>query len=273
LYCSQNSEQIYILEAFNKAFGWMDAVRRNVKFHSTIFFLLLLCVNLPAIVLGQTPVKKYAGNFGAGFALTGGNTDTRSFNLSFEATRDPKAKNAMKVNGLYLRSSANDHKISDQLRLNYRDDYLMSKRITLYGAMAYLRDPFRNISYLMNPQGGVGLRVLNSARAQFSLSVGAGAAWEKNIGTAVSPRGTLNASQNYSLKLSNTARLTQSLTVMRKTQDVADSLYRFDTALITSVVKKIDVKIQFMDEYKNKTPIPAIKKNDTALITSLLYKF
>jgi putative salt-induced outer membrane protein YdiY len=249
----------------------VDAKGRNVKLHEMIFFLLLFLASLPTMVRGQTPVKKYAGNFGAGFALTGGNTDTTSFNLSFEATRDPKAKNIMKANGLYLRSSANDRKISDQLRLSYRDDYLMSKRITLYGAMAYLRDPFRNISYLLNPQGGVGLRVYNSARSQLSFSVGAGAAWEKNIGTPVLPRGTLNASQSYLLKLSDAARWTQSLTVMRKTQDVADSLYRFDTALVTTVVKKIDVKIQFMDEYK--TPIPAIKKNDTALITSLLFKF
>jgi putative salt-induced outer membrane protein len=244
-----------------------------VRFHATIFSLLLLCVNPPSIVLGQTPVKKYAGSFGVGFALTGGNTDTRSFNLSFDATRDPKTKNIMKANGLYLRSSANNQKITDQLRISYRDDYLMSKRITLYGAMSYLRDPFKNMLYLLNPQGGVGLRVLNSNRTQFSISIGAGAAWEKNIGVGVSPRGTLNASQSFSLKLSKTAQWTQNLTVMRKTQDVADALYRLDTALATAVVKKIDVKIQFMDEYKNKTPIPTIKKNDTALITSLLYKF
>jgi putative salt-induced outer membrane protein len=244
-----------------------------VKFHRVIVFSLLLGIHLPAIVMGQTPAKKYAGNIGAGFSLTGGNTEIKSFNLSFEVTRDPKAKNATKANGLYLRSSAKDRTIADQLRLNFRNDYLMSKRITLYGAMSYLRDPFKNVVYLLNPQGGVGFRVFNSDRRQLSFSLGAGAAWEKNIRIDVSPRGTLNASQSFSLKLSNSARVTQNLTVMRKTQDVVDAQYHFDAALMTSVVKKIDVKVQFIDDYKSYTPAPTIKHNDTALICSLLFKF
>jgi putative salt-induced outer membrane protein len=251
----------------------MDAERKRVKFPVMIFFLLLLCVNLPTTVLGQTPVKKYAGNFGTGFSLTGGNSNTKSFNLSFEVNCDSKVKNLMKTNGLYLRSSTKDQTIADKLRLNFRDDYILSKWITLYGDMAYQRDPFRNIDYLLNPQGGVGFRVLNSNRTQFSFSIGAGAAWEKDIGTEANSRGTLNASQSFSLKLSHSARFTQNLTVMRKTQEVVDAQYRFDTALITSVIKKIDIKVQFIDDYKSKTPAPTIKHNDTALICSLLYKF
>jgi putative salt-induced outer membrane protein len=245
---------------------------KNTQMTTTVFFLWVLAVHVTTSVLGQTPVKKYSGTFGAGFALTGGNSNTRSFNFSFDATRDAKTKNVMKANGLYLRTSANDLMITDQLRLNFRDDYLLSKRITVYGAMTYLRDPFKNITYLLNPQGGVGLRVYSTDRAQLSLSVGVGAAWEADRQLDAYLRGTLNASQSFSLKLSNTARLTQSLTVMRKTQDVVDALYHLDVALISQVFKKVDIKIQFIDDYKNKTPIPAIKNNDNALITSLLFR-
>ncbi len=239
-----------------------------------IMLLLLIAVSLPALAQDpKTPPKPFTGNFGAGFALTGGNTDTKSLNLSYEATYDPKTRNIIKSKGLYLRSSANAQTIADLLRLNFRDDYLLTKRISIYGDMGYLRDPFKDITYLLNPQGGVGLKVYASEKASFALSGGAGGVWEKDEGLDVSSSGTLNAGQSFSYKLSDTAKITQNITGMWKTQELADALYHFDIALVTSVVKKVDVKIEFMDEYKNRTPFITIKKNDTALITSLLYKF
>jgi putative salt-induced outer membrane protein len=246
-----------------------------MKLCAIVFVALSLTVSLPAMAQGQAPAvrKNLTGNFGVGFALTGGNTNTKSFNLSFEATRDPKTKNVVKTNGLYLRSSANSKSISDLLRLNFRDDYSLSNRASLYGALGYLRDPFKSISYLLNPQGGIGVKVYTSERAVFALSGGAGAVWEKNVGLDVRSSGTLNAGQSFSYKISDTAKLTQNLTGMWKTKEFADALYHFDIALVTSIVKKVDVKIEFMDEYKNRTPLASIKKNDTALITSLLYKF
>jgi putative salt-induced outer membrane protein len=236
---------------------------------------LMLAASLPAMAQGQAPAvkKDLTGNFGVGFALTGGNTDTKSFNLSFEATHDPKTKNVVKTNGFYLRSSSNSQSISDLLRLNFRDDYLLTKRVSVYGSLGYLRDPFKSISYLLNPQGGIGVKVYSSERAAFALSGGAGGVWEKNIGLDLRSSGTLNAGQSFSYKISDTAKLTQNLTGMWKTKEFGDALYHFDVALVTSIVKKIDVKIEFMDDYRNQPPFARIKKNDTALITSLLYKF
>jgi putative salt-induced outer membrane protein YdiY len=246
-----------------------------MRIPATVFISILLAGCLPAYSQNQpaTPAKALTGNFGAGFALTGGNTDTKSFNLSFEATHDPKTKNVIKTKGLYLRSSANKETISDLLQLNFRDDYLLDKRVTVYGALGYLRDPFKDISYLLNPQGGIGFKVYTSEKAAFSLNGGAGGVWEKDEGFETRSSGTLNAGQNFSYKFADTAKLTQSLTGLWKTEEFADALYHFDIALITSVVKKVDVKIEFIDEYKNRTPNITIKKNDTALITSFLYKF
>jgi putative salt-induced outer membrane protein len=236
---------------------------------------LLFAANLPAVAQGQAaPAKKdFTGNFGIGFALTGGNTDTKSFNLSFEATHDPKAKNVIKANGVYLKTNANGESIADLLRLNFRDDYLLTKRVSIYGALDYLRDPFKDINYLLNPQGGIGVKAYTSTRAEFTLNGGAGGVWEKNEGLEVRSSGTLNAGQSFTYKISETAKITQNLTGLWKTSELTDALYHFDIALITSIVQRVDVKIEFMDDYKNRPPRADIKKNDTALITSLLYKF
>jgi putative salt-induced outer membrane protein len=242
---------------------------------AVLLIVLLATASMPVIAQGQAkaPAKAFSGNFGIGFALTAGNTDTKSFNLSYEATHDPKTKNLFKTKGLYLRSSSNDQLTVDSLRLDFRDDYLFSKRVSAYGALGYLRDPFKGISYLLNPQGGIGVNVISSDRAKLTFSGGAGAVWEKNDGLDVRSSGTLNSGQSFSLKISNTAKLTENLTGMWKTKDFADALYHFDIALVTTIVKRVDIKIEFMDEYKNKPPFVTLKKNDTAFITSLLYKF
>lgn len=245
-----------------------------MKLSTVLLTLLLLAFALPGMAQdpAAAPAKSLTGNFGFGLALTGGNTDTQSFNLSYEATHDPKTRNIFKSKGLYLRSNAEDVTITDLLRLNFRDDYLLTDKISLYGDLGYLRDPFKSISYLLNPQGGVGYRAYSSDRVAFTLSGGAGGVWEKNEELDVRSSGTLNAGQSFSYKLSETAKITENLTGMWKMSELADSLYHFDIALVTQVVKRIDVKLEFMNEYKNRTLI-GVKKNDTAFITSLLYKF
>ena len=247
-----------------------------MKFKVLVLVSLLLAFSLPAIAQDKTapppPPKSFTGNIGAGMALTGGNTDTKSFNFSYEVTRDPKTKNIFKSSGLYLRSSASDITTADLLRIGVKDDYLLTDRVSVYGALGYLRDPFKSISYLLNPNGGLGFKVYSTDQVSLTLNGGAGGVWEKNEGVDVRSSGTLNAGQSFSLKLSDTAKITQNLTGMWKTSEMADALYHFDIALVASIVKKVDVKIEFMDDYKNRTPF-GIKKNDTAFIMSLLYKF
>ena len=84
-----------------------------IGFRHLLIAGLAVCLMAPAIpAIAQTqaaatPPKVYTGSFGAGLAITGGNTSTKTFNLSFDLTRDPKTKNVIKANALYIRSNAN----------------------------------------------------------------------------------------------------------------------------------------------------------------------
>ena len=51
-----------------------------IKLNIVSFISLLIAVNVPLMAQGasSTPAKAFTGNFGAGFALTGGNSDTKS---------------------------------------------------------------------------------------------------------------------------------------------------------------------------------------------------
>lgn len=237
------------------------------------FGLLLLAFPLAGRAqTSQTPPKVYAGNIGAGLSLTGGNTDTVNFNVSGELTRDPKKNNVIKLKGLYLRSDADNIKTADRLTLGFRDEYSFSKRAFAFGALNYFRDPFKEISYLLNPHGGLGYKPILTERIELALTGGAGAVWEKNPFLDVRSSGTLNAGETFTVKLSETSRFSQGFAALWKTSDFEDALYHFSVALVTSLYKNTEVKIEFIDDYKNVTPRPAIKNNDTAFIVSFLYK-
>jgi len=219
------------------------------------------------------PPQVYTGSFGAGFAMTSGNSDTKTFNLTLELTRDPKTRNVIKAGALYLRANADNQTNADRLALSVRDEYSISKRVFFYGAVPYLRDPFKSISYLLNPQGGIGYKLYTTDHTTFSLSGGAGAVWEKNPGADVHTSGTINLGQEFSYKLSEIASVKQVFAALWKTSDFNDALYHTSIALVTSITKKAQLKVEFIDDYKNVTPGPTIKSNDTAFITSFLYKF
>ncbi len=235
-----------------------------------------------ALLLGGTafaqappppPPPPTTGNVSVGLALTSGNKDTSTFNASYEVTHDPKTKNVVKSSGLLLRGKTDGALTVEQYALTGRDEYAIGKRAFTFGELRYLHDKFKQISYLLSPTGGVGRRFIDTPVTVLSASVGAGGVWEKNPGRDVQTSGALTAEQRLSHKLSATATITEAVTGLWKTGDFGDALYTFGAALAVSVVSHAQLKVEWLDTYKNKPPNPAVKKNDTAILLSVVYKF
>src|SRR5688572_31838007 len=93
------------------------------------------------------PMSIYTGSFGGGFALTGGNSETKNVNVTFNLVRDPKTRGVFKAEALYLRGSQNDelnlHRSSAKLRYEHN----LTTRVFLFGEFGYLRDEFKDIKY------------------------------------------------------------------------------------------------------------------------------
>jgi putative salt-induced outer membrane protein YdiY len=215
----------------------------------------------------------YTGSFGGGFTLTSGNTDTKNFNLVFNLVRDPKTKNVFKADALYLRASQNDTLNLHRSAVKIRDEYSLSKRTFLFGELGYLRDEFKDISYLIAPIGGIGYKLIATDETTLAVSGGAGGFFEKNTGLPLKKSASLNAGQNFSHKLSTTATITESLNTLWKTNDLDDYLTNFSVGITTTLYKKLELKVEFLDSYKSKPPNPTIKKNDTAFLTTFLLKY
>src|SRR5688572_25278838 len=91
----------------------LDQLTGGLSSMALRYFLSTLTVSLLLSGFGfaqapQQPTPVYTGNIGGGFALTGGNTDTRNFNLTAGMVRDPKTRNVIKGTAAYLRGDQND---------------------------------------------------------------------------------------------------------------------------------------------------------------------
>jgi putative salt-induced outer membrane protein YdiY len=149
----------------------------------------------------------------------------------------------------------------------------LTNRVFAFGQVDYLRDKFKEIIFLWTPSGGLGYKLINNDRTLLSLEGGAGGFFEKNPGEDVSRSGSVTAGQRLTYKLSPTATLAQSVNNAWKTQDFGDYLTNFSFGLTSTLIKRVDIKIEFIDSYKRKPPNLSVKRNDTAFVTAFLMKF
>src|SRR5262245_42382392 len=248
----------------------------NVRSVWILSLALLAGLVAPGTGFGQAPAEPtpvYTGNIGGGFALTNGNTDTRNFNLTGAIVRDPKTRNVIKATASYLRGTQSDVLNLDRTSVNIRDEYTISNRTFAFGQLDYLRDQFKRITFFWAPTGGIGYKLVNTDSTQFIVDGGGGGVLEKNPGIESSKSGSVTAGQRFQQKLSSTASFTQALSSIWKTKDFDDSLTNFSAGLTTTVVGKIQLKLEFIDSYKNKPPSANVKKNDTAFVTTFVMKF
>ena len=143
----------------------------------------------------------------------------------------------------------------------------------MFGQLDYLGDQFKEMIFFWAPTGGIGYKLINTDATQFIVNGGAGGVLEKNPGIQSKKSGAVTSGEQFQQKLSSTAAFTESLASIWKTNDFGDSLTNFSTGITTSVSGKIQLKLEFVDSYKNEPPNPKVKKNDTALVTTFVVKF
>ncbi len=246
---------------------------RIAVFSFLVLAVTCVCAEAQAPPAPPAPAGPWTGTIGAGLALTGGNTDTSTVNVSYDVTYDPKTKNVVKSDALFLRGKTDGALTIDRLGFNVRDQYNLTSRMFTYGQLQYLRDTFKAIDFLIAPTAGLGYKVIDSPQTAITVDGGVGGVWEKNPALAVKTSGALTASQRLTQKLSDTAGFVEQVSGLWKTTDLGDALYTFGAGLAAAVTSKTQLKIELLDTYKSKPPSATIKSNDVALIFSIGYKF
>ncbi|MPY87606.1 MAG: DUF481 domain-containing protein [Luteitalea sp.] len=157
------------------------------------------------------PPPLWTGSIGAGVSATTGNTDTSTYNLGFELTRDPQTRTVFETDGLLLRGSKDGEDTVDRLTLNGRVEYTLNERTYAFGQFGYLRDQFKEIDYFLAPLVGVGYKLLDTDRTALDVDGGLGAIWEKNPGLDVRTDASVGAGEKLTYKLTDTASITRTV--------------------------------------------------------------
>ncbi len=227
----------------------------------------------PAPTAPGTPPPGWTGSFGAGLALTQGNSDTSTANVAFDLRRDTGSKILFRSTGLYIRGESQGELTTDRLAFDARVDRRLNARTSLYGAVQYLSDEFKQIDYLVSPTVGIAQQLVKNDRTEFAVDAGVGVVWEKNPGFDVKTAGALTAGQNFKHKLTATAELTQRFSALWKMDDFDDGLYIFGLGLAANITAQTQLKAELLNTYKNKPPSADVQKNDVAILLSFVYRY
>ena len=238
-------------------------------------FVVLVVVCSAHPVFGQVPAeppKIWAVTASAGVALTSGNSDTSTVNLAYNLTYDPQTRNVVKSDGLFLHGETEGELSAYRTGLNIRDEYRLTDRVFLFGQNQYLKDEFKDIEYLIAPTGGIGYKLIDTPETKLGVDGSAGVVWEKNTDLETNASGALAVSQRLQQTLTSNTTLTQVFTGLWKTQDLEDALFTLGVSIAASMSTRTQLKIEALDTYKNKPPLPTIQANDVAVLMSIVYK-
>jgi putative salt-induced outer membrane protein YdiY len=238
-----------------------------------VILVFVLSIAVRVMAQDTAPAKPWTGSIGAGLALTSGNTDTQNYNFALSTKYDPKTRFIFKADALVLRGSANGDTQVDRATAAVRGEYTLSDRTFAFAEVSYLRDPFKDVNYLVAPVVGAGYRIIRSDTRNLTIDGAAGMQVESNDLRGRSSGAALKAGEDFDWALSKTSKITQKLTGLWKASDFGDAFYHFDAGLGTSVMRRIELKVTYAYDYKSRTPSPSIKKGDSALFAALLFKF
>lgn len=227
----------------------------------------------PAPAAPPTPPPPWTGSAGFGLALNRGNTATTNLNASFEAAHDPKTASVWKFKGLYLRGENNRVRAVDRLHLEGRNERNLGPRAYAFGNLQFLKDQFKAIDYLVAPGVGLGYKVVSTKVTTFNVDGGLGVKLEKNPGFDRRTNAIVTASEKFEHKLSTTAALTHGVGALWKAQDFGDALYTLTAGVAAALTTRTQLKVELLDSYASRPPTRAVKRNDVALLTALVYKF
>ncbi|MCC7124892.1 MAG: DUF481 domain-containing protein [Acidobacteria bacterium] len=251
----------------------MSRVRIALTILTLSFTSVSAFAQTPAPAAPPPPPPGWNGSFGAGLALTQGNSDTSTINIAHEVTFDSASPYQFRSTGLFIRGDSEGETITNRLALDARLSRKLSDRTSVFAQAQYLSDEFKAIDYLISPTVGVAHHLVKNDRTQFAVDAGVGLITEKNPGLEANTSGALTAGQTFKHKLTPTAELTQRASGLWAMDDFDDALYIFGIGMAANITAQTQLKAELLDTFKNRPPVATVQKNDVAILLSVVYKF
>jgi len=246
----------------------------------TIACHVFVCVALASPASAQAPAAAppppppgWTGSIGGGLAITSGNSDTSTTNVSYDVLRDHGTNVIFKSTGLLLKGSNDGVSNVDRSQADARVGYALSPRLSAFGQTNFARDNFKAIDYILAPTAGLSYKVVATERTEWMTDGSAGLVFEKNKGLDVDTSGALIAGEKLTHAFAEKTKFVHAATALWKMKDFDDAFYTFSAGLLTSIAGNFDLKTEFLSTYKNKLTNPLLKKADQSIVLSVVYKY
>lgn len=235
--------------------------------------LLFLFLFFPLTLSFAQEEKKatWEQSFSLGLNLTEGNNDTFLFNTKYDASKSKD--NSKIVFGLDANfGTENDKQSTNNYGGKGQYNKNISKKMYWLVSSSFKVDKIADLDYRFLIGPGLGRNLIKSKKTQFDIEAGLSYLREKFKTTTADDDIAVRAAQNMNHKLSDTAKVWQSLEYLGTIDDFDDYLLNAELGVETSMTKKVNLK-SFIKNSFNNAPAPGKKKNDLSFVTMLTYLF
>lgn len=148
---------------------------------------------------------------------------------------------------------------------------LFTERAYGFVRLDALHDAVARVEYRLTLSPGIGYYFIKKEDTRLSGEVGPGLVHEKQ-GGEVSTYLTLRLAERFDHKLSDRAKLWQSLEILPQVDDYENCIINFEIGLESALTEKLSLRTYIQNSYDNQ-PADGRDRNDFKLVTALAYKF
>lgn len=240
-----------------------------------VYLLVLLTLGLSCLSYSKEPKKiKWSGDMSFGLAMTKGNSETLSVSFSFGLKRKSGDTLEWLNSGFYLCNREQDQNSAESMGVSSRLNWLKNKRFYSYYEFQVLRDIFKDYNYRLLPGAGLGYNLMEMKSFEFTLYGGI-----TYIITNYKSKSETESFTGFKIgdqvtwKITPTTELDQTTEFIFRLSELEKYFLRFEVGLAAAISKKWALSISIVNSYDSKPSKIDIKKNDTALIAGINYKF
>ncbi len=207
-------------------------------------------------------------------AMTKGNSDTLNVSFSFGLNKNFGEKLEWRNSGFYFYNSERRKKSAESLGLTSRLNWSRGKRFYSYVEFQVLRDIFKDYNYRFTPGLGVGYKILESKKLEYSIYAGLNQVITKYISTEMHESyAGVKLGDQLIWKISSSTKLNQKAEIVCRISALKKYFFRFETGIAAAITKRWALSVSFVNSYDSAPSNTGIKKNDYTLMTGINFKF
>jgi putative salt-induced outer membrane protein len=233
------------------------------------------------------PEPNWSNELGLSYVGTTGNTETSTLGLDFKSVRKPTPW-GLDLAASFTRAEDGNVVTAEQYYLGGRATRALNDRWSVFGGLAWARDPFTGFENRWLVEAGATFIAIDSER--HTLSFDAGLSWNSEdqiLTREVSPPVEPPVFEEYTesvdwfggvagltwdWRFSKTASLNQRVLFHPNFDDTDDWRLGSDTAVTASLTKLLGLKFSYLIRHRNQ-PIEDREKTDTTTKVSVVMNF